>query len=202
MRIINRQFQPRANQMSLAFVVAIALMAAISTPPSRSLAAHNADTAVEEEAKVELKPATRYSGRTPVDLSNGIPFNNGTYGKPNPEIEKWGASALTTPSLSELNYPFEEKARFVSGCRESLEFLEAAIANWQAAPSAITKPEAKEYREQAAKTMAPVTDRLKAAIKKADGSSRSDWEKAQAEARNAVAEARATYSDLHKNVAR
>jgi hypothetical protein len=146
-----------------------------------------------------LEPATRYSGRTPVDLSNGIPFNNGTYGRPNPNYEKWVDSPLLVPGVSDLNYPYTDKAGFVNGLKESQYFVEDAIQNWKTT-SAITKPEAKAYGENAANTMQPLLNRFKDMVKQTEGAGQNDWDKAQADARHALVEMRATYSSLHKNV--
>lgn len=146
-----------------------------------------------------LKPAQRYSGSTPIDLSHGLLFNNGTYGARNPEYEAWGEAKVVVPGVSELKYEYNRKADFVRGVQESIAFLEAATWNWENS-SADTKPEAVEYSKASLATMKPLIEKLRQATKAASGSSAGDWDKNQDAARGALIEARATYSSLHKNV--
>jgi hypothetical protein len=147
----------------------------------------------------DLAPAPRYSGGTPVDMSHGLLFNNGTYGKRNPEIEVWATTPVVIPSVSEHTYPYADKARFVEGLNESAMFVESAIWNWQRT-SEITKPEAAEYSKESAAKMQPLLDRFKATIAGAKSAGKGDWDKAQLEARRALIEMRGTYSSLHNNV--
>lgn len=146
-----------------------------------------------------LEPATRYSGRTPVDLNNGLSFNNGTYGLPNTTYEKWAQARTLVPGVSELNYPYSDKAELVRGLEESAAFVEDAIQNWKTT-SSITKPEAKEYGEKSAQTMQPLLNRFKDMIRQTAGASRGDWDKVQSDSRRALIEMRSMYSSLHNNV--
>jgi hypothetical protein len=150
------------------------------------------------EKSVPLAPASRYSGNTPIELNNGLPFNNGTFGAPNKEYESF-ADGFVVPGLSDKAYPYSAKTDFVSRLEESATFVEHAISNWKnVTPN--TKPEAKEYGERSAQTMEPLLKQLRDSIKAAAGSSQSDWEKNQVEAKRALTELRGTYSSLHKNV--
>ena len=148
--------------------------------------------------KPKLKPAERYSGRAPIDLSHGLLFNNGTYGASNPAYEKWADSPLVVPGVSDLPYPYSWKSDFIGGLEESVIFVESAIANWKSV-TPITKPEAKEYGEKSAAAMEPLLGRMRDAIRTASSASKSDWDKAQAAARGALIEMRATYASLHRN---
>jgi hypothetical protein len=150
-------------------------------------------------ANAPLAPAGRYSGRTPIDIKNGVSFNNGTYGAPNKDYEAWANDGLIVPGLSEKAYPYSAKAQFVSRLQESAKFVEDAITNWKMV-TPDTKPEAKEYGEKSAQTMEPLLLQFKASIKAASGSSQSDWDKNQADAKHALSEMRGTYSSLHRNV--
>ena len=150
-------------------------------------------------------PATRFSGRTPIDLSAGIPFNNGTYGAPNPDYQIWAETPSYRPNVSEKAYPFARKDDFVSGLRESEDFVKTAIWSWNnsiAHPTEVTKPEVLEYAKASVATMQPLLDKLSAAISKADSASEGSWTSAESDARKALVDARGTYAGLHKNVLR
>jgi len=148
----------------------------------------------------KLEPATRYSGRTPVDLSNGVPFNNGTYGRQNASYEKWATAPTVAPGVSDLSYPYSERTDFLNGCEENAKFVESAIFNWRQPATANTNPAAKEYRDQAAKTMQPLLDRFMETLRAAKSAGKGEWEKAQSDARHALAELRGNYTSMHKNV--
>jgi hypothetical protein len=148
-----------------------------------------------------LSPATRYSGDSPIDLTNGIPFNNGTFGLPNEEYEAWRDAPTVVPGMSEKTYAFESKATFVQAMEESAVFIEHAIWNWERTSSE-TLPEAAEYSKNAAETMRPLLKNYRDTIKKVSKAGRSDWDQMQAEGRRAVSNLRGTYSQLHKNVSR
>lgn len=193
-------------QPAMLVVSALACLLAVSL--GRPSSAHAEEGTVEHSEtqkpnyaapNPDLKPSTKYSGRTPIDLTNGLLFNNGTYGLPNKNYEKWAETPVVVPGLSELTYPFSEKNDFVSACEESADFVESAIYNWKQS-TAITKPEAKEYGEKSAQTMQPLLERLNDAIHSCKSSNKGDWEKAQSDARRALIEMRATYSSLHRNV--
>ncbi len=151
------------------------------------------------EAK-KLEPATRYSGHTPIDLTNGIPFNNGSYGRQNAKYEKWSTAPTVAPGVSDLTYPYTERADFIAGCEENAKFVENAIFNWRQPPTANTNPAAKEYRDRAAAAMQPLLDRFMETLRSAKSAGKGEWEKAQSDTRHALAELRANYTNLHKNV--
>lgn len=187
----------------LKLLAALTLFALVapSVRAEESKAEHKStEPTYEVLAPAKLEPATRYSGRTPIDLNNGIPFNNGTFGMGNANYEKWASAPAVVPGVSELNYPYGDRADFIGGCEESANFVENAIFNWKLPPSAITKPEAKAYGDLAAGTMQPLLDKFNESIRVAKSAGRGDWEKAQSDARHALGEMRATYSSLHKNV--
>ena len=147
-----------------------------------------------------LQPAKAYHGRTPIDISNGLLFNNGTYGAPNPAYEKFAQGQKTLfPGINDSPYPYALRESFVSGLMEAAQFVDDAIFNWRMV-SPITKPEAKEYGERAAATMEPVLSQFREIIAQAKVSSQTDWDKVQADARNSLGRVRAAYSELHKNV--
>lgn len=150
------------------------------------------------DEKKPLEPATTYSGSAPIDLKNGILFNNGTFGLRNPNYEKWADAPVLFPGIDDLPYPYKWKSHFVRGLLENTQFVEAAISDWKAT-SAIKKPEVKEYSDKAIAAMEPQLVKLKEAIRMASSASASDWEKAQLNARNALIEVRATYTSLHRN---
>ena len=152
-----------------------------------------------ESEKAALKPATKYSGRTPIDLKNGILFNNGTYGVRNKNYEAWAQKPVLVPGMSELPYPYSEREDFIAACEDNELFVSSAIHNWKLT-SANTKPEAKEYGEKSVQTMQPLLDRFSSAVKACKSSSQNDWDKNQADARRALIEMRGTYASLHRNV--
>ncbi len=181
----------------LSTVITIGLSVAIGAAlllSSTSALAFNAAGLPKEKKKLE--PATRYSGRTPIDLSNGIAFNNGTYGLPNAAYESWAAAPVIVPGVSEKNYPYAEKEDFIRGLKESSMFVEAAIWNWQQS----TRDSVKEYAKQAEETMKKPLEDFYKAVDAAKGAGQGDWEKEQANARQALINLRGTYSSLHKNV--
>jgi len=184
----------------LKFIAALSLLASFS-PVARA----EGDTATrimeqEAAAQTKLEPATRYSGRTPIDLTNGIPFNNGTYGRPNANYEKWATAPTLVPGVSDLVYPYADRGDFIAGCEESSQFVENAIANWRLPPTSITKPEVLEYRTSAIAAMQPALDKFNDTLRALKSAGKSDWEKNQSDARRALVDLRSTYSSLHKNV--
>lgn len=173
------------------FLFSVILSAVVS--PQLSSAAN-----VSFGEKKPLQPASQYSGSAPIDLSNGLLFNNGTFGARNPNIEKWAEAPILFPGMNDLPYPFKWKGNFVKGLEESAQFVEAALSNWKAS-SAIKKPEAKEYSDKAIAAMEPQLAKLKEAIRTAASASEKNWDTAQSQARNALIEVRATYTSLHHN---
>lgn len=147
----------------------------------------------------ELQPALRFSGSAPIDLRNGIPFNNGTFGIPNPEIQKWASAPMIVPGVADMPYPFEWRNHFIRGLEDNIHFAESAIQNWKNVTDE-TKPEAKEHSEKAIAALEPQLQRLRDATRAAKSASKSDWDKVQADARQALIDMRLTYSSLHHNI--
>lgn len=145
-----------------------------------------------------LKPASRYSGSTPIDLSHGLLMNNGTYGEPNPNYVSWSTSPTIAVNISEKTYPYSEQADFCRNLTERLAFFEAAIWNWnQVSPA--TKPEAIEYAKNAVQVVTPKLDTALASLKKAKGAGQANWNQTQADARRSFLDLQATYYQLHRN---
>jgi hypothetical protein len=156
---------------------------------------------VPQQEPVKLQPAKRYSGNSPIDRRNGTPFSNGTFGLPNPTYEEWAKAPTIVPGVSEKTYPFQQKKKFVAGVRESLQFIEHAIWNWeQTSPD--TKPEAVEYSKASIEKMKPLLERARETLAAAKSASRSEWDQAQADSRQALIDLRVEYAGLHKNVRR
>ncbi len=149
-----------------------------------------------------LQPATRYSGRTPIDLKNGLKMNNGTYGAPNADYEAWASQPSVVPNVSEKTYPYHAKGEFIKGVNESAEFVEHAIWNWErsiAHPTEVTKPEVLEYAKASVNTMKPILEKFKKAVSDAKGANSGSWDEAQNNARKALVELRGSYAQLHNN---
>jgi hypothetical protein len=144
-------------------------------------------------------PSNAYSGNSPIDISHGIGFNNGTFGQPNAEYEKWSQSSTWAVSLAERPYSYAQKDRFIKSLDERILHFEHAIWNWTRA-SNIKKPEVKEYAEKATTDIKPRLERARQAWKMAKSSGKNDWEKNQDEAKRAFLELQSFYSSLHKNV--
>lgn len=154
---------------------------------------------VPQDHKRPLGPASRYSGDTPIDMSNGLTGANGTYGLPNKEYEEWATAPVDFPGLSQKEYPYSNKSKLVQSIDEQVMWGSHAIANYKQT-SADTKPEAVEYSKQAIETLTPALERLKEARSKVKGAGEKDWQSAQAEAKRAVLDLRAAYTQMHKNV--
>ena len=144
-------------------------------------------------------PSNAYSGNSPIDMTHGLGFNNGTFGQPNTEYEKWSQSSTWAVSLAERPYSFDQKDRFIKTLDERIVHYEHAIWNW-ARVSEITKPEVKEYKEKSTADIKPRLERARQAWKSAKSSGKGDWEKNQDEAKRAFLELQSFYSSLHKNV--
>ena len=154
---------------------------------------------VPTEHKRPLGPASRYSGSTPVDLSNGLTGSNGTYGLPNKEYEEWGTSPNIFPGMSQKDYPYSNKGKFMQSLDEQVMWATQAIANYKQT-SAETKPEAVEYSKHAIETLTPALEQLKEARSKAKSAGEGEWQTAQADAKKAVINLRSAYTQMHKNV--
>lgn len=140
-----------------------------------------------------------YSGSSPIDMTNGLGFNNGTFGQPNSEYEKWAQSSTWAVSLAERPYSFDQKDRFIKTLDERIVHFEHAVWNW-ARVTEITKPEVKEYAEKATADIKPRMERARQAWRTAKSSGKSDWERNQDEAKRAFQELQSFYASLHKNV--
>jgi hypothetical protein len=157
----------------------------------------------EKEPKMEparLGPSKRYSGATPIDLDNGAPFNNGTFGLPNAEYEAWSQPPFTAVGLNAKTYPYADKAHFVSVIEDRLDFYEAALTNWGHTRATDAKPEVVEYAKQATQAIQPKLEAARKALGSAKSAGSNDWTKAEADARQAYVELQGTYATLHMNV--
>lgn len=144
------------------------------------------------------KPAKRYSGDTPIDLGNGLPGNNGTYGNPNPDYEAWAKAPAVVAGLSEQPYSYRQKSEFVNVLKEQLLWGETAMANWKTT-SSITRPEVVEYSKQAIAKIEPVLKSFKSATDTASGANEKEWTNAESGARKALIDFRTAYTQMHHN---
>jgi hypothetical protein len=176
-------------RFSAAFVFALGLIVASTS------------FAIEREPEDHppvLQPATQYSGNTPIDLSNGILFNNGTFGRENPEYEAWAKSEMIVAGLSERPYSYAQKPGFITTMKDNIVWGESAIRNWKATTNEF--PDALAYAKAAVEKMQPELDKFKAAVDKASGANQGSWASAEADARRALIDFRLAYTQMHKNV--
>jgi hypothetical protein len=145
-----------------------------------------------------LEPATTYNGASPIELKNGMLFNNGTFGAQNPEYETWAQGPFVVPGISEKTYPFSAKEDFVAGLEESERFVDTAIWNWGRTTNMF--PDALSYAKASTATMQPILDKYRTSLGKVRSAGQGDWDSTQAEARRSLVELRSTYAQLHKNV--
>ncbi len=131
----------------------------------------------------ESKPATRYSGSTPVDLGRGLPFNNGTYGNVNAEYEAKATAGYTAPGLRASPYSYKEQNQFVANIKALFPIYEDAIANLKSNKD--ERAEVKTYREQQRTDLETRLEAAKDATKKAGGANENEWNGAQENARRA-----------------
>lgn len=134
----------------------------------------------------DTKPATRYSGSTPIDLGRGLPFNNGTYGNPNVEYEAQAASGHTAPGLRTSAYTYKEQNQFVSNIKSLFPIYEDAIKNLKSNKD--ERAEVKSYRDQQIADLESRLEAAKDATKKAGSANEGDWTGAQENARKAFAD--------------
>jgi hypothetical protein len=178
-------------------LVVLAIMMSLTTLSGTRVLAN------EEEYKApitkKLGPAKKYNGATPTDLSNGLIFNNGTYGLPNDEYESWSSEKTVAAGMSSKAYPYAAKLRFVTNLEERLTFFDAAIWNWSRS-SADTKPEAIEYAKASTETISPKLEKARKALTAAKGANPSDWANVETEARQSFLDLQSTYYSLHRNV--
>ena len=146
-----------------------------------------------------LQPSAHYSGSSPIDLKNGLFFNNGTFGLPNEDYETWSKS-LEAVGISERNYPYDQRQRFIDAYSDRVTFFRVAIENLGQTTSEY--PDALIYAKEATTTITPKFDKLKDMLSQLKSASGSNWEAVQGEARRALADAQTTYYGLHHNPAR
>ncbi len=144
-------------------------------------------------------PSNDYSGSSPINHDNGGFFNNGTFGAPNPDYEKWASSPTWAVSLAERPYPFEEKDRFVKSLSERISHFEHAIWNYEQVTE-VSTPAGVAHAKQASADLAPRIEKAREAWKTAKSSGRDDWDKTQASAKRAFLELQSYYYGMHKNV--
>lgn len=145
------------------------------------------------------EPSKAYSGHQPIDMKHGIPWNNGTYGAPNQETEAWSKNSTWAVSLAERPYPYSDKEHFITTLNERIQHFEHAVWNW-ARKSEKTKPEVVEYAQKATAEITPRIEAARKAWKAAKSAGKSDWEKAQDEAKRSFLELQSYYYSLHRNV--
>lgn len=135
------------------------------------------------------QPAHRYSGSAPVDLSRGLPFNNGTWGKSNPEYEAQSQAGYLAPGIRATPYSYEQQGVFVSKIRDYYRTYEDAISNLK--HNKDQRAEVKAYREEMLKNLEARLDASKDATKKAASANENEWPQAQDNARKAFADLQA-----------
>ena len=146
-----------------------------------------------------LQPSAHYSGASPIDLKNGLFFNNGTFGLPNEDYETWSKS-LEAVGISERNYPYDQRQRFIAAYSDRVTFFRVALENLGQTTSEY--PDALIYAKEATATVTPKFDKLKDMLSQLQGASASNWERVQGDARRALADAQTTYYGMHHNPAR
>lgn len=145
------------------------------------------------------EPGQDFSGDQSIDLKNGIDWNRGTYGVPNPDTESWAKTSTWAVGLAERAYPYEAKTHFIDTLNERIEFYENAVINWKR-KSSITKPEVVAYADKAVQDVSPRVDAARKAWSAAKASGKSSWDKAQEEAKRAFLDLQNFYYNLHRNV--
>lgn len=155
---------------------------------------------VPKPQKAPTVPAARYSGATPIDETNGIAMNSGTYGNRNPDYESWASGSTWAVSLSEREYNYDQKDRFISTLDERIRNFELAVWNYSRVTDTVSKPEGKAHAEKAAADLNPRIEKARDAWSKAKSSNRGDWESAQANAKRAFIELQSFYYGMHKSV--
>lgn len=144
-------------------------------------------------------PAGVYSGDQPIELSHGVSFSNGTYGNSNPEHEAWAKNSTWAVGLAERPYPYDDKAKFVATLTERIRHFQHAVWNWENNLDK-KKPEVVEYAKKAAADMNPRIENAWKAVKTAKSANKSEWERAQDEAKRAFLDLQGSYYSLHRNV--
>lgn len=145
-------------------------------------------------------PSAVYSGNTPIDRSNGIFFNSGTFGARNPDYETWASGSTWAVSLSERPYNFEQKDRFIATLDERIKFYEASLENYARVTDTVSTPEGKAHAEKSAADLNPRISKARDAWSKAKSSGQSEWGTAQNDAKKSFLELQSFYYGMHKNV--
>jgi hypothetical protein len=191
-RLLTLGFDLKSGAFVRLFVKLV--LAAVSVASSSSFA----NERIPDDKPRVLQPATRYSGNTPIEMNNGLLFNNGGYGQPNPEYEAWAKSEMIVAGLSERPYSFAQKKTFITTLEENIVWGESAIRNWKATTNEF--PDAVVYSKAAIEKMQPALDKFKSAVDKASGAKEGDWQNAESEARRAFIDYRIAYMQMHKNI--
>lgn len=146
-------------------------------------------------------PSAVYSGGSPIDLTNGGFFNNGTFGLPDSGHEKWAQSPTWAVSLSDLAYGYDQKEQFIATLSERIQHFEHAVWNYSQV-TAISKPEGVAHAEKTTAELTPKIERARDTWSKAKSSGRSDWEASSNEAKKAFLDLQSFYYGIHKNVSK
>ncbi len=155
---------------------------------------------VPKTRKAPTGPAPRFSGNSPIDESNGIVMNSGTFGLPNKENQAWALSPTWAVSLAERPYSYQQKARFIKTLDERINHYEIAVWNYGRVTDTVSKPEGKAHAEKAAAELNPRIEKAREAWSKAKSSGPGEWESAQEEAKRAFVELQSFNYGMHKNV--
>ena len=185
-------------RLGFLFIVSALVVASLSISLKTHADEEETAAALAAAPAKHLDPAVKYNGASPIELKNGMLFNNGTFGAQNPEYESWSQGPFAVPGISERPYPFTAKEDFVAGLEESERFVETAIWNWNRTTDRF--PDAVTYAKASVTTMQPILDKYKSALGKVRSASQGDWDSAQSEARHALTDLRGSYAQLHKNV--
>ncbi len=142
-------------------------------------------------------PSKTYSGDTPIDRSNGLFFNQGTYGGSNLDYENWAKTQTIAVGVSEAAYPYEHKDSFVKNMRERVDFFQAALSGL-ARKVEVEKPEITEYIKTTTELLKPKVERAEEALKKAKSANDKNWSEASEEMKTALLDLQNTYYAQHK----
>lgn len=135
------------------------------------------------------KESTRYSGSAPIDLSRGLPFNNGTFGNRNESYEAKATAGYTAPGLRASTYDYKERGQFVKSIQALFPIYQDAINNLKSNKD--QRPEVKAYREQRLKDLEARLEAAQEATDKADSANENEWSGAQENARKAFVDLQA-----------
>jgi hypothetical protein len=189
---------------ALSFSITVVCALAMTTSVASAHGGHDEEVEnghhfIPKTRKAPTTPAARYSGNTPIEETNGIVLNSGTYGLPNAEYEKWASGSTWAVSLAERTYDFSEKERFVTTLDERIRHFEHAVWNFSRVTT-VSTPEGKAHAEKTAADLGPRIEKARDAWSKAKSSGRSEWVESQNAAKRAFVELQSLYYGLHKNV--